>query len=77
MVQFASYLRRVLCKTRLICPRINGPILGSRECVPFGMRGIAAGTMTKSPAICGRHLPVEGFQVSAEVTCASAVVGDF
>ena len=26
MVQFASYLRRVLCKTRLIFPRINGPI---------------------------------------------------
>ena len=25
MVQFASYLRRVLCKTRLIFPRINGP----------------------------------------------------
>ena len=27
MVQFASYLRRVLCKTRLIFPRINGPIM--------------------------------------------------
>ena len=26
MVQFASYLRRVLCKTRLIFPRINGPM---------------------------------------------------
>ena len=25
MVQFASYLRRVLCKTRLIFPRLNGP----------------------------------------------------
>ena len=25
MVQFASYLRRVLCKTRLIFLRINGP----------------------------------------------------
>ena len=25
MVQFASYLRRVLCKTRLIFPRINSP----------------------------------------------------
>ena len=25
MVQFASYLRRVLCKRRLIFPRINGP----------------------------------------------------
>ena len=24
--KFASYLRRVLCKTRLIFPRINGPI---------------------------------------------------
>ena len=27
MVQFASYLRRVLYKTRLIFPRINGPIV--------------------------------------------------
>ena len=27
MVQFASYLRHVLCKTRLIFPRINGPIV--------------------------------------------------
>ena len=25
MVQFASYLRGALCKTRLIFPRINGP----------------------------------------------------
>ena len=29
MVQFASYLRRVLHKTRLIFPRINGPIVYS------------------------------------------------
>ena len=27
MVQFASYLRRVLCKTRLIFPRINGRLM--------------------------------------------------
>ena len=27
MVQFVSYLRRVLCKTRLIFPRINGPMV--------------------------------------------------
>ena len=27
MVQFASHLRRVLCKTRLIFPRISGPIV--------------------------------------------------
>ena len=33
MVQFASYLRRVLSKTRLIFPRINGPIEGKH--VPF------------------------------------------
>ena len=26
--KFASYLRRVLCKTRLIFPRINGPNVG-------------------------------------------------
>ena len=25
--KFESYLRRVLCKTRLIFPRINGPII--------------------------------------------------
>ena len=25
--KFASYLRRVLCKTRLSFPRINGPII--------------------------------------------------
>ena len=25
MVQFASYLRGILCKMRLIFPRINGP----------------------------------------------------
>ena len=25
--KFASYLRRVLCKTHLIFPRINGPIM--------------------------------------------------
>ena len=31
MVQFASYLRRVLCKTRLIFPRINGPIVARWE----------------------------------------------
>ena len=27
--KFASYLRRVLCKTRLIFPRINGPIVSN------------------------------------------------
>ena len=26
--KFASYLRRVLCKTRVIFPRINGPTVG-------------------------------------------------
>ena len=29
--KFASYLRRVLCKTRLIFPRINGPIVRLRD----------------------------------------------
>ena len=32
MVQFASYLRRVLCKTRLIFPRINGPNVDRHWC---------------------------------------------
>ena len=32
--KFASYLRRVLCKTRLIFPRINGPsVYASLEAV--------------------------------------------
>ena len=38
MVRFASYLRRVLCKTRLIFPRINGPIDPFRF-DPVGFRG--------------------------------------
>ena len=29
--KFASYLRRVLCKTRLIFPRINGPIVSLKR----------------------------------------------
>ena len=32
MVQFASYSRRVLCKTRLIFPRINGPNVDPSGC---------------------------------------------
>ena len=31
--KFASYLRRVLCKTRLIFPRINGPIMTIKQCL--------------------------------------------
>ena len=38
MVRFASYLRHVLCKTRLIFPRINGPIDPFRF-DPVGFRG--------------------------------------
>ena len=38
MVRFASYLRRVLCNTRLIFPRINGPIDPFRF-DPLGFRG--------------------------------------
>ena len=30
--KFASYLRRVLCKTRLIFPRINGPYVCLKYC---------------------------------------------
>ena len=33
MVQFASYLRRVLCETRLIFPCINGPNVFARQVV--------------------------------------------
>ena len=29
--KFASYLRRVLCKTRLIFPRINSPIVSFQD----------------------------------------------
>ena len=32
MVQFAPYLRRVLCKTRLIFLHINGPIVNCWFC---------------------------------------------
>ena len=32
MVQFASYLGRVLCKTRLIFPRLNGPNVATLCC---------------------------------------------
>ena len=40
MVQFASYLRRVLSKTRLIFPRINGPnVLSSRIETQKNLRG--------------------------------------
>ena len=38
LVRFASYLRRVLCKTRLIFPRIKGPIDPFRF-DPVGFRG--------------------------------------
>ena len=31
--KFASYLRRVLCKTRLIFPRINGPNVPSVQII--------------------------------------------
>ena len=32
--KFTSYLRRVLCKTRLIFPRINGPIISRLSFFP-------------------------------------------
>ena len=38
MVEFAPYLRRVLCKTRLIFPRINGPIVTYYNRVRLGVR---------------------------------------
>ena len=37
MVQFASYVRRVLHKTRLIFSRINGPIVISRALDIYGL----------------------------------------
>ena len=38
--KFASYLSRVLCKTRLIFPRINGPIdsIHKLHCSDFGTK---------------------------------------
>ena len=39
MVQFASCLRRVLCKTRLIFPRIKGPIVSIKLGIDTGNRG--------------------------------------
>ena len=38
MVQFASYLRRVLSKTRLIFPRINGPNVSLDQAPQWGKR---------------------------------------
>ena len=48
MVQFASYLRRVLCKMRLIFPHINGPIVA---CLSVSFRtGRGAGlSQTETP----------------------------
>ena len=45
MVQFASYLRRVLRKMRLIFPRINGPNVSS------GALKIAFETATKTARV--------------------------
>ena len=46
--KFASYLRRVLCKTRLIFPRINGPIY------PFGKTWANIGSNTTNGSSSGR-----------------------
>ena len=47
MLQFTSYLRRVLCRTRLIFPRINGPNVKIPE-TSGGSRGGAS----PPPLIC-------------------------
>ena len=47
MVQFESYLRRVLCKTRLIFPRINGPIVCRKNNMKMRKWEILAATKVK------------------------------
>ena len=44
--KFASYLRRVLCKARLIFPLINGPIVSSQVTTTYLLGG--AGKEPKS-----------------------------
>ena len=57
MVQFASYLRRVLCKARLIFPRINGPSVPTlQRCVALKIDfGIVPCNITLTSLIKGRH----------------------
>ena len=47
MVQFASYLRRVLCKTRLIFPRINGPMKSLSQLYKT-LRRMSIGNLSKN-----------------------------
>ena len=50
--KFASYLRRVLCKTRLIFPRINGPniFVTSNEGTPL-LRGKGHFSRPRAPGL--------------------------
>ena len=58
MVQFASYLRRVLCKTRLIFPRINGPMFprinGPIILCVVGLQEMYGSTQIKRTAVHSR-----------------------
>ena len=47
MVQFASYLRRVLRKTRLIFPRINGPMKSLSQLYKT-LRRMSIGNLSKN-----------------------------
>ena len=46
--KFASYLRPVLCKTRLIFPRVNGPIVFTQ---------IVNGNVLRHPGVPGPPIP--------------------
>ena len=52
MVQLASFLRRVLCMTRLIFPHINGPSVSS-----YLKREISAGSLASGMQNAPRPTP--------------------
>ena len=47
--KFASYLRRVLCKTRLIFPRINGPIVSEFNLIDTDTRPMQTVDIDQQP----------------------------
>ena len=62
MVQFASYFRHVLCKTRLIFPRINGPIVDMVIRLKENSKDISSN-------LCPLGRPEEGYWLSlADIT---------
>ena len=64
MVQFASYLRRVLSKTRLIFPRINGPSVSFLASHADVLRGSSRFPAPRTSAVIGlRFFPLKSADV--------------